>query len=120
MYTIKNIKTGEKLDGRAKDLGRKIGYTPTGFCRCYKNKLLLKHEWEIINKYEGYVKDGKSKDTHMYDYLDEKNLRHLDKKKVVALHQAYTSGRTDYWTNQRIAEECGVPIKVIEKVLATV
>lgn len=115
VFTIENINTGERHTGRGKELSKVIDYCHTGFSRAYKQKQLIHNEWKIIAKSEEMVEP--THDSHMYDYLDIKKLKHLDKKKVVALYESYKSGRNDFWAIENIADECGVPEETIKEVL---
>ncbi len=117
VYTIENINTGERHIGRGKELSKIVDYCHTGFSRAYKKRQLIHNEWKIIAKSEEMVEP--THDSHMYDYLDIKKLKHLDKKKVVALYESYKSGRSDFWTIENIADECGAPKKEIKKVLTS-
>lgn len=118
-YTVENLETGESYTGRADVLSTKVNYCKTGFARAYRNEWLIHGVWKVTKRYEEAFEPNHT-NTHMYDWLTEKNMRHLDKHKIKALWESYTSGRSDYWTIPRIADECGVPQEAIKKVLKLV
>lgn len=112
LYRVVNTKTGETFTGGSVMCSEKLGITRTTFYNGYSHKKLISQEWKIekvglINK----------EPHHDWSYLKKQHENNIDCDMVKALHESYTSGRSEFWTIPRIADECGVSTQFIKKVL---
>lgn len=112
LYQATNLKTGEEIAGGSIALCKQLGVVRTTFYNAYSHKRLLHGKWRI-EQLGSIEKEQK----HDWTWLETRNENDIDYKKVKALYESYTSGRSDYWTIPRIAEECGVSSQFIKKVL---
>lgn len=112
LYRIVSVKTGETFTGGSVMLSEKLEITRTTFYNGYSHKRLIHNEWKIEK-----VGSIEKEPYHDWSYLETQHENNIDRDMVGALYKAFTSGRSDYWTVQHIADECGVSTQFIKKVL---
>lgn len=117
LFKATNVKTGEVLIGTSEVIAQYIGSKKESMLTRYKRGL-IKKTWKI----EEYGRIQKSKKLKReLSNFEKQKLRALqipdNRHTIVALHEAYTSGRSDLFSLTTIAEEFSVTIDDIEKVL---
>lgn len=113
IYEVLDTATNKSFEGDAEILATRLKLNDKKLVYMYeRRKCMIKRRWKIVGKRKITIR--KKVD---YGYLTERNIKNLDRKKVIALHKAYAEGRSLYWTVENIADECGVPEETIKEVL---
>ncbi len=116
IYTILDKETGEVFKGKSSVVAKRMGMNGHNMVPMYyQKKHIYKGRYQFLGR-EKVVEQKVVKKVN-YDYLIEKNIRNLDPCKVHSLHDAYVSGRSNFWTIENIADECGVPVEIIKETL---
>ncbi len=117
IYTVLNLETGEKIEGTVSELCNKLKFPRRNMIAMYYQRgIIYQGKYKVVKRHLIYEEDS-TFEISEYDKWEQSNIRRLDEYKVLALHEAYTSGRAKYWTFQHIAEECGVPVDTIKEIV---
>lgn len=113
IYEVLDVVENKSFEGDVETIAARLKLNDKKLVYMYdQRKCMIKKRWKIVGKRKITIR--KKVD---YGYLTERNIKNLDIDKVIALHKAYTEGRSFYWTIENIADECGVPEETIKEVL---